>query len=231
MAIYNESMTDLDVKQMKSLVETWKKVRSDHGANCSSFLDRFETKEKFLSNFEENHSLLTRIGINALQTFAKTIIKSKDIPLKNLLEAQLLSAFKYMEDSSRLAEAKCNDRLASLCRKLPKYDLTLIPLAQEVKFIRPPQIQEYLYKVQIIQNFIQDDVTFVVCCLITLLRREHNPHPLCSWLQKMLSKTISYHCHSTLPNADEAIKDFFNASHELHDMVIEKFCSALPSEE
>ena len=198
---------------------------NDHGANSSSFLSCFESKEKFLSNFEENYFSVLRLDMKRFQILARTIIESKEIPLENLLEVHMLRDVRYMGNFSRYVEDLCNISLSSLCRTLPKYDMTLWPLEKEVKAIILSQVQEYMDKVSVIQTFLQDDFTFILCSLLTLFKGEDIPQPTYKWLQKLLHKHISNMSY-TFPNsshlfsnADEAIQDFFKAKNELFQMV------------
>ena len=222
-------MTDVDRRQLEYLMETWKEVMNDHGINCPTFLDQFESKEKLMANSVECFGTILRIDTERFQIIAKKLTKSMGVPLKNLLEAHTLFDCRYIGDLSRYLEAHCTHSLASMCKKLPKWDMTL-GLDENVKVIRPNQVQVFLNKVSIIQTFIQDDVIFVVCCLLTLLIGENNPHPIYKWLQKLLFKLVSNDSH-TFPNADEAIKDVFKNSKELFQMLSPMMYSFLPSEE
>ena len=210
---------------------------NDHGANSSSFLSCFESKEKFLSNFKENYSSILRINMKRFQILAKTIIESKEIPLENLLEAHMLCDVRYSVDFSKYVEHFCNNSLSPLCRKLPKYDATLWALDKEVKVITLSQAQEFMNKLSVIQTFVQDDFTFVLCCMLTLLKGEDIPQPIYQWLQKLLRKHISNMSY-TFPNsphlfsnANEAIKDFFKTKDELFLMLSTKLFPVLPTEE
>ena len=229
-SIYEESMTNMDRRQMESLMETWKKIMNDHGAKCSTFVDFFETKEKLISNFEECIGFQLRINMERFQVMTKRLIKSKEVPLPNFMEALNLFNAKYSEDCSRYVEAFCHDSLAPLCRKIPKHDMTLFPSEERVNIITPMQVQDFINTLSIAQQFIDDDANFVLCCLLILFKREENPHSLNKWLLKMLSKNVSNASH-TFPNADEAISGFFNAMTELDRMFANKVSSLMPNEE
>ena len=229
-SIYEESMTDMDRRQMESLMETWNKIMNDHGAKCSTFVNLHGTKEKVLSNFEECAGSQLRISMERFQVVTKRLIKSKELPLKNFMEAFVLFNTKYSEDCSKVVEAYCNDSLAPLCRKIPKLDMTLWPMEERIHIITPMQVQDFINTLSIAQQFIDDDANFVLCCLLILFKREENPHSLNKWLLKMLSKNVSNASH-TFPNADEAISGFFNAMTELLRMSANRMLSLMPNEE
>ena len=229
-SIYEESMTDMDRRQMESLMETWKKIMNDHGAKCSTFVDFFETKEKLGSNFEECVGSQLRISMERFQVINKRLIESKQLPLKNFMEVTSLFNTKYCGDLPRYVEAFCNDSLAPLCRKIPKHNMSLWPMDERLAMITPIQVQDFINTTSIVQQFIEDDVNFVLCSLLILFKREENPHSLNKWLLKMLSKNVSNASH-TFPNADEAISGFFNTMTELLGMCAKKMLSLMPNEE
>ena len=227
-SIYEDSMGNMERKQLESMIQNWTIVMNEHGATCASFVEKVDTKEKLFSEFEEYCNFTLGIEIRRLQIFVKKTVQSTDIPLPNILKANYVNFLRHCRDFPRWMEYMCNESLHPLCRKLPKYDMVSWP--EEMERLTPLHSQRFKNCAEEIQPFIEDENNLVICCLMLLLKREKEDNPLYKWLHKMLFKNISNNS-LTFPDANEAIRDLFKAIEEIFATVHPTIVSVLPNEE